>query len=126
MEGKQLLFYALGNVAYAVAMADGTLQAAEKQKLHDLVLREMSILGPDIDVSEIIFHVLGKHHNDAESAYAWGMNEFERSSQWLTDDLKVDFYAIVEKIARAFGPVTEEENAWIARFRHDLDALPTT
>jgi len=123
MEGKQRLYFALGNVAYAVAMADGKLEAQEKKKVHDIVVKETAHCAVDFDISEIIFHVLQQHHNSADSAYDWGLKAFEMSKSWLTEDLKVDFFGVLEKIARAIDGINESEQKMLDRFRKDMDEL---
>ena len=38
----------------------------------------------------------------------------------MEDDMYSDFPAVLEKVARAFHPITEEEHEIIQRFRKDL------
>ncbi len=44
-------------------------------------------------------------------------------NNYITDDMRSDFPAVLEKVARSFHPITEEENKIIVRFRKDLDLL---
>ncbi len=49
------LHYAIGELAYAVASADGAVQEEERQKFHDIVKAELSKNEYTFDVSDIIF-----------------------------------------------------------------------
>ncbi len=60
MTGTERLYYALGQLAYAVAKADGKINGEERQKLHDIVVKESNCHNHNINVSEIIFHLLDK------------------------------------------------------------------
>lgn len=123
MEALQSLYFALGEMAYAVAKADGKVQRAERTKLHDIVVKEAKLSHPDIDISEIIFHILQKSDRDFETAYQWSMDSFKEHRYWLTEDMKADFIAVIEKVAHAFNSVTNDEKSVIERFRKDMEAI---
>jgi tellurite resistance protein len=56
----QNLYMALGEAAYAVAMADGKVQNEEHEKFERILKAEFSKHGLDFDYAEIIFKVLKK------------------------------------------------------------------
>ena len=77
-----------------------------------------------LDISEIIFHILKKYGADKpDSLYDQAMKEFKTAQHFIEDDMRSDFPALLEKIARAFHPITEEENDLIQRFRKDLERM---
>lgn len=124
MDGIERLYYALGNLAYAVAISDGEINHEEKEKLHDIVIKETKCHNDAINVSEIIFHLLQKKQlYTAEDAYRVAMKEMTICSNYLTEDMKVEFAAVLEKVARAFGSYTTEEQQIIERFRIDMDCI---
>jgi uncharacterized tellurite resistance protein B-like protein len=123
MEGKENIYYALGEMAYAVAKADGTVQREERDKIHRIVLEETSHHKLDFDLAEIIFHILKKDDMDANTSYDWAMGEFRTHKQYLTADLVVDFTAVVEKVALAFDSYTKGEKKMVTRFRTELGSL---
>lgn len=124
MDGRERLYYGLGLLAYAVAKADGKINQEERNKLHDIVVKDAKCQHEEIDISEIIFHVLNKHDSfDQEMLYSIAMKEFNANKGYLEDDMRSDFPGVLEKVARSFHPITEEENAIIERFRKDLDKL---
>lgn len=124
MEAKERLYYGLGLLAYAVAKADGKVDPEERQKLHDIVVNDANCSDPDIDVSEIIFHILSKHDSFKESIlYDLALKEIRMNSNYLEDDMRSDFPAVLEKVARAFHPITKEENRIIQQFRKDLEKI---
>ena len=58
MEGTERLYYALGQLAFAVAKADGQVNAEERQRFHDIVVKGAKETSPSYNISEIIFHLL--------------------------------------------------------------------
>ena len=71
MDAHEHLFYGLGIVAFAVANADGEIQASEKRELHELMVEWSSRYASDYNVTEIIFQILEKTKPD----YADGFDE---------------------------------------------------
>ncbi|MCG8573386.1 MAG: hypothetical protein MI810_00760 [Flavobacteriales bacterium] len=123
MVGKQHLYYALGEVSYAVAKADGYVQQEERKKIHDIVVEETNSHHLDFDVAEIIFHVLKKDEMDAEISYRWAMKEFEKYKTYLNKDMAIDFIAITQKVANAVNSKTTEEKKMAERFRQDISRI---
>ena len=123
MDSKQNLYYAFGQIAYALAAADGAIQKEEKEKLHLIVTNGLKDHILEFDYSEIIFLMLGKEHVDMKTAYAWGLKQFRLSSQYLSEKMKQDFLAILEKIAEAFPPLTMDEKQLIEKFSIDLKEI---
>ncbi len=124
MEGKERLYYGLGLLAFAVAKADGKVDPEERKKLLDIVSTDSACKDPDIDISEIIFHILDKHDSFGQDMlYELAMKEFKTAHNFFEDDMFSDFPAVLEKVARAFHPITEEENKIIVRFRSDLEKI---
>ncbi|MFT6166952.1 MAG: putative tellurite resistance protein B-like protein [Vicingaceae bacterium] len=124
MEGVERLYYALGQLAYAVAKADGQINYEERNKLHDIVVKESKCHNHNFNVSEIIFHILTKDHIfSPEDAYKFAMLEMKQCNNYLTDDMKAEFVAVLEKVARAFDGYTSGERSFIERFRLEIDQL---
>ena len=123
MDSRQNLYYAFGQIAYALAAADGTIQKEEKQKLHELITAGMKDHQLEFDFSETIFLLLSKEHTELETAYNWGIRQFKLSSQYFSEKMKSDFTTVLEKIAEAFPPSTLDEKELIARFRKDIAGI---
>lgn len=124
MEGTERLYYGLGLLAYAVAKADGKIDPEERRKLHEIVKKDAACQHPDLDVSEIIFHILKKYDSNGEQdLYDRAIKEIRTAKAFIEDDMRSDFPALLEKIARAFHPITHEENKIIQRFRKELEGM---
>ncbi len=117
------LHYAIGEIAYAVAKIDGKVQNEERQKFHNIVAAELRIKDYDFEVSDIIFQIIDKDKMDAETTYNWAINEIKLNSQYLSPELKATSLRILEKIAKAFPPITPEEKCIIARFKMDIEKI---
>ncbi len=117
------LHYALGEMAYAVARADGNVQNEERKKFHDIVVSELGRHHYDFDISEIIFRMMDKDKMDPAVTYKWAMGEINRNSQYLSPELKKIFVCVMEKVAEAFPPVTPNERKVIDRFKKDIEFI---
>jgi hypothetical protein len=106
-----------------VALADGTVQEEERQRFHSIVEAELRSKDYDFDVSEIIFQVMDKHSSDVETTYNWAMKEIKLNSHYLSPKLKETFISVMTKVAKAYPPITPEENAIIERFKKDIEPL---
>ncbi|MFL5753580.1 MAG: hypothetical protein ACJ76F_09245 [Bacteroidia bacterium] len=117
------LHYALGEIAYAVARSDGTVQREEREKFQSIVEAEVRSKDYDFEVSEIIFKMLDKEKARTEQAYKSGMDMLKLNSHYLSPHLKNTFCMILEKIAKAYPPVTRDEQQILDRFRADIAPL---
>ena len=123
MNNMQGLYYAFGQLAYAVAASDGSVQEEEKLVLHDLLKQTVEEHNLDFNYSEIVFNLLEKDHIHVELAYEWAMREFKLNEYYLTEEKKRDFIYILERIAEAKPPVTSEEKSIIDCFKEEIAEL---
>ncbi len=123
MTPVQSLHYAIGEIAYAVALADGKLQKEERNKFHSIVAAELRCKDYDFDISDIIFHILDKDKADFETTYKWAMGQVRLNSHYLSPELKKTFVRVIEKVAKAFPPVTKGEQGLIERFKRDVEPI---
>jgi uncharacterized tellurite resistance protein B-like protein len=117
------LHYAIGEIAYAVARADGKVQKEERKMFYDIVEAELRCKDYAFDVSDIVFHVMDKDKTDSETTYKWAMNQIKQNSPYLSPKLKRTFLTVIEKIAKAYPPVTITEQNLIDRFKQDISGI---
>lgn len=120
MDAKQSLFYGLGQVAYAVAQADGKVQREEREKLHKFLKEEINRIDADFDYTDIIFTLLDKEHIDFETSYKWGIDSMNLGSHKLTPLLRWEFLDLLCKVAESYPPTSKNEMEIITRFLQDL------
>ncbi len=123
MTPVQSLYYALGEVAYAVAKADGTIQPQERERLHDILTSEFKSHKEDVNCAEIIFHLLKREQISSSTAYERGMHEIRLNSHYMSETLKQKFISVIRKVAEAFPPVVGQEQAVINDFTKELNAI---
>jgi uncharacterized tellurite resistance protein B-like protein len=123
MTSTESLYYAIGELAYAIARADGNVQKEEQQRFHDLVAEHLNNKEYAFDVSDIIFQVMTKDKVDAETTYQWAMNQIKMNSHYLSPELKDTFIKVMEIVAKAYPPVTIEEQNLIDKFKKDIAPL---
>ena len=120
---KKHLHYAIGELAYAVAHADGKVQKEERKKFHDIVEAELRCKDFDFDVSDIIFQILDRDKHDSATVYNWAMHEIRTNGHYLSPELKQTFIKVMEKVAKAYPPVTESESKIIEQFKKDIETI---
>ena len=119
----QNLHYAIGELAYAVANADGKVQKEEREKFHDIVAAELRCKDYDFDISDIIFQIIDKDKTDTQTIYKWAMDEIRTNSHYLSPAMKKTFINIMEKVAKAYPPVTTSEKNLIDKFKKDIEPI---
>ena len=119
----QNLHYAIGELAYAVASADGKVQKEERKRFHSIVEAELRCKDYDFDISDIIFQILDKDKQDTETTYRWAMDQIKLNSHYLSPELKKTFLRVIEKVAKAFPPVTKDEAKLLGRFKKDFEPI---
>lgn len=120
MDAKQSLFYGIGQIAYAVAQADGKVQREEREKLHAFLSEEIKKIDDDFNYTDIIFQLLDKEHIDYATSYKWGIDSMKLGSHKLTNQLRWEFLELLCKVAEAYPPSTNKEMEIITAFTHDL------
>jgi uncharacterized tellurite resistance protein B-like protein len=116
------LYYALGELAYAVAFADGDVQREEQEQFQEFLKAQLED-NPHVDFSHIIFKLLEKKKSNSVTAYDWAINEVRTNSHYLSPELKHLFISVMENVAEAYPPVTKTERTLLDRFKADIAPL---
>jgi uncharacterized tellurite resistance protein B-like protein len=121
MSPLENLHYAIGELAYCIARADGEVQKEERKKFEQ-ILREELVEGEGQEkVGEIIFKLMDKRdYFDAESTYDLAMQTIKINGHYLSPTLKAAFIRLLQRVAEAHPPVTSEENAILIKFKTDI------
>ncbi len=116
------LHYAIGELAYATAAADGKIDKKEREEFHNIVAAELRFCKDyGFDISDIIFQILDKDkQKDVEEMYASAMHTIKANSHYLSPQLKATFIKVMEHIAKAFPPVTPSERSLLERFKKEI------
>lgn len=117
------LHMAIGQLAFAVAFADGKVQKSEREKFHNIVTDELKNKDYSFDVSDVVFQIMEKDKMDSNTVYEWALKEIKTNGNYLSPDLKTKFIAVMEKVAAAYPPVTSSESGIINRFKKDMEAI---
>lgn len=123
MNSIENLHYAIGQLAFAVAFADGKIQKEEHNQFHEIVVAELENNDFSFDVADIIFQILEKDKIDPDAVYDWALKEIKMNNQYLSPELKNKFILLMEKVAIAFPPVTKSEANIIERFKKDISII---
>lgn len=123
MTPTENLHYAIGELAYAVANADGKVQKEEKEKFQSMVAAELRCKDYDFNVSDIIFQIMEKDRSSVKDAYNGAMAQIRINSHYLSPELKTTFIKVMEKVAKAYPPTTNEESDLIERFKKDIEPI---
>lgn len=123
MTSLENLHFAIGELAYAIACADGAIQKSERQKFHDIVVKELNKEHHNFDISSIIFQVMEKGHSNPNDAYDSAMKQMRLNSHYLSPVLKENFLHVLEEIAMAYPPVTASEKNILDKFKLEFASI---
>jgi uncharacterized tellurite resistance protein B-like protein len=123
MTPTENLHYAIGELAYAIARADGEVQKEEREKFHNIVAAELRCKNYSFDVSDIIFQLMEKDKTSTKDAYDNAMRQIRVNSHYLSPKIKATFVVVLEKVAKAFKPVTIDEMLLIEKFKKDIEPI---
>jgi uncharacterized tellurite resistance protein B-like protein len=123
MTPLESLHYAIGEIAYSIASADGFVQPEERIRFHDIVTGHLNVNDYDFTISEIIFTILNRDKRTSADAYNWAIREIKLNSHYLSPDLKKSFLTVVNEVSKAYPPVTKEESTVIAAFLKAFEPL---
>ena len=123
MNPVENLHYAIGQLAYAVAFSDGKVQREERERFQSIVVSELKGKDYGFNVSDIVFQILDKDKVDSNTIYDWAMKEIRTNSHYLSPELKEKFLIVMEKVAEAYPPVSNDENSIISRFVRDIAGI---
>lgn len=120
MTPTENLHYAIGELAYAIAAADGVISREERGSFHHIIVQELYNEDYEFDISDIIFQMMDKEKISMQDAYERAMKQIRMNSHYLSPSLKAKFIRIIEKVAEAYEPVTIAEKELIERFKREI------
>ena len=123
MTPQENLYYAVGELAYAVACADGLVQQEEREAFAKRISTAFGHNSAVANIPEIIFHIMSRQHTPVEDACEAALRELRQNSHYLSPALKETFCNIMAHVAEAYPPVTTEEEQIIARFFKEVSEL---
>jgi uncharacterized tellurite resistance protein B-like protein len=124
MSPRDNIFYAIGQLAYAMANADGKIQKEEQKKFLDSCLSELGAGSEGPVISEIIFKLLKKQETfDTDSVYTLAMDTIRTNGHYLSPELKKRAIDLLQKVAEASPPFTKEERHLLERFKRDIEPI---
>jgi uncharacterized tellurite resistance protein B-like protein len=115
---QQDLFIGLGNLAYAVAKADGKLQKEEEQVFSGLLLDQTHG-----DIALFALRLKNKLNWLPEEAYHFAFRRFAANIQDFSSWQKKQFFHILHQVAQASQGISKAERALLRRIQVDLGRL---
>jgi uncharacterized tellurite resistance protein B-like protein len=122
MTSLESLYYAIGEMAYAIAKVDGKVQREEREKFHDILKEELDD-GNLYDISDIVFQLFDRDKLDAQTAYEFALHQVRLNSHYVSPEIKDKFNRVMERVAEAHAPVTKEEREMIDNFKKEMKTI---
>jgi hypothetical protein len=124
----------LGKMLYALASVDGTITAAEKKALHDIVRNELAPAEKNRDefgtdaawYAEIEFDILDETVTDPSAAFASFLGFLEDHQTAVTVPMMESARRIAARLAASFRGTNRKEQALLAELDRKLNALIDT
>jgi uncharacterized tellurite resistance protein B-like protein len=123
MNPVENLHFAIGQLAFAVAFSDGKVQKEEREKFQSIVVQELKREDYSFDVTDIVFQIMEKDKMDSNTVYDWAMKEIRSNSHYLSPELKQKFLLVMDRVASAYPPITNDESSIINKFKKDIAGI---
>jgi len=119
---KENIHRAMGSLAYAIAVADGSIQTKEKEVILQLARKEFQLSDTDSEWINAMFKQLEAQQIGLNDAYTYAMDilEANRHDYDFDDMTKSRCLSFMKKIADAFGETDYKEMSVIDRFETDI------
>lgn len=119
---KENIHRAMGSLAYAIAVADGSIQTKEKEVILQLARKEFQLSDTDSEWINAMFTQLEAQQIGLNDAYTYAMDilEANRHDYDFDDATKNRCLSFMKKIADAFGETDYQEMSVIDRFQTDI------
>ena len=123
MSPQQHLYYALGQAAYAIALADGEVQKEERQRFHDIMAEELRAEKAGYEISLIVFQAMDKGRKSKEISFGEALKLIRLYQRYFSPAMKKSFLKVLERVAEAFPPVTRAESELIVTFTGEIEGM---
>lgn len=122
---KENIHKAMGSLAYAIAVADGTIQEKEKEVILELATKEFQLSDTDSEWINAIFTQLQEKNVGLNEAYTFAIDTLEanRHDYDFDEAMKNRCITFMKKIADAVGEIDHNETSVIDRFSADITRL---
>jgi hypothetical protein len=121
MDGKEMIYYGFGQIIFSLALSDGKIQREEVESLNAILEKAHKDNLIEMDLAGIIFK-LQKSENafTATESFDMGIKNIKLGDNHLTPQLLKNFKTILNSIAEAFPPKTNEELNIVNRFENSF------
>lgn len=123
MNPLQKIYYALGELAYIVAAADGAIQNSEINKLHELVVKQLKEHNSSFEYSDVIFNVLNEEKPNLDLIFKLAIEELKSASNYITPQIKEQIIGVLTKIGESYEQVTSHQKEIIDKVDLELRKL---
>ncbi len=116
-----MLVQALAELAYSIALADGELQENEKKTFDSIIESE---LGKSAWSAKNRFAMLEERISPKiDQSYSFALFSIKTNKKDFSDELKIKFINVIEKVAAAVDGLRSEEKLLISRFKKDIEKI---
>lgn len=116
-----MIYYGFGQIIFSLALSDGKIQREEVESLNAILEKAHKDNLIEMDLAGIIFK-LQKSENafTATESFDMGIKNIKLGDNHLTPQLLKNFKTILNSIAEAFPPKTNEELNIVNRFENSF------
>jgi uncharacterized tellurite resistance protein B-like protein len=122
----------LGHLLYAVANADGKVQAEEIQAMKKFILEELVLFESRYDSSgmnqafyaQFEFNDSLNRHMGTNESYTSFIQFMKNNAAHISSNLKKTIFASVESVATAYDYIDKKERELINNLKEEINALP--
>jgi len=121
MDAKELIYYGFGQIIFSLALSDGKVQLEEVESLNSILEKAHKNKLIEMDLAGIIFKIQNSENTfTAQESFDMGIKNIKLGDNHLTTLLLKNFTTILNEIAEAFPPKTNEELSIVNRFENSF------
>ena len=116
-----MLVQALAELAYSIAMADGSLDPEEKSAFNEIIESE---LGSSAWSAKSRFSILEERFTpNIEQSYKIALFTIQTNKHDFTPSLRTKFISVLTRVADSVDGISDDEVKIIERFKTDTDSI---
>lgn len=117
------LYYVLGQLVYALARAEESIDKTDRLELHDLFVSEFGDCKSGVDLSEVISHILNKEKKDFETTYNWVIQSLKLQQSELDQEMKSKILNVAALVVDKYPSKSFSGDDLLARLKTDVQEL---
>lgn len=125
MKPVEKLYFALGEIAYAMVWSNNRIRYEEIARFMETVTTDLNPDTRELDLLGTMFRSITGDKKDAATAYMEAIAEIRENADYLYPELRESFVRVLERVESAYAPFTMvyDKKSYVDRFKEDVSTI---